>query len=187
MLLINIDVVGWIWQRRVDCHDSTNHWYNWSDHYSEMEAIMLTIKSEPAYSVTITVDIDGQERTVTALDLSPSEADHFEAFLNKEALTPFLEYRFKRAFCESLVDIQLRQAQDAQLVKEHIAGSLIPGYPEIEDFNFGSHFNKTFLEVADNLQNDGLVKIYRDFNSKNIRMIEPTKVGHYLFNLLFGK
>ena len=147
---------------------------------------MLTIKSNPAYSVTMTVDIDGNEKTATAFDLNEVEMTLVQDMLNKESLTPLLEYRFQRSFCEGLVDIPLRQAQNATLLKEHIAKSFVPADPEIVGFKSDGYFNQVFAEVANNLQKKELIKIHYDFNSENIRMIEPTKIGQFVIDLLFG-
>ena len=148
---------------------------------------MLTIKSNPTCSVTITVDIDGQEKTRTVSELTATEAEHLGTFLNEETLNSFLDYRFRRHFCEALVDIPLRQAQDSQLMKEHIARSFMPGNQEDETLDFGKEFEDVFLWMVDELQKDGLIETYYDFNSDYLRMIEPTKVGHALIQMLFGQ
>ena len=148
---------------------------------------MLKIKSNPTYSVTVKLNVDGVEKTAAAYDLTATEAEHLDQFLNEETLNSFLDYRFRRHFCEALVDIPFRQAQDAQLMKEHIARSFMPGDQEDETLGFGKEFEDVFLWMVDELQKDGLIETYYDFNSDYLRMIEPTKVGHALIQMLFGQ
>ena len=148
---------------------------------------MLTIKSDPTYSVTIAVNVDGQHRTATVCELSATDVEQLNRFLDENTLNSFLDYRFRRHFCEALVDIPLRQAQDAQLLKEHIACSFIPGYPDEEPIEIDDDFNDVFLSTVDYLKERGLIKVYYDFNSDNLRMIEPTRVGQALIHILFGR
>ena len=147
---------------------------------------MLTIKSNPAYSVTMKVDIDGEERTMTACDLDIADAMMLDMMTNEDQLNTFLDHRFPKYFCESLVGIPLGQAQDAQLAKEYIAKSFAPGYEAGQPINISDDFDNFFIEVANVLKSRSIIKIHYDFNSENIRMIEPTKIGNIIINFLFG-
>ena len=148
---------------------------------------MLTIKSDPTYSVTIGIEIDGKEKTKTVCELTMDEVEHLGEFLDKNTMNSFLDYRFRRHFCQALVDIPLRQAQDAQILKEDIANSFIPGYPDEEPIKINDDFNDVFISTVDYLQEKGLIETYYDYKSDYIRMIQPTKVGHSLIQILFGE
>ena len=51
---------------------------------------MIKIKSNPTYSVTVQIEIDGLEKTRTVCELSIDEIEHLESFLDEETLNSFL-------------------------------------------------------------------------------------------------
>ena len=144
---------------------------------------MNAINVKYTQTITVTANIYEKEKTVTAYDLNPTEADQFRKLIHPRELGHFLQDRFRKSFCKGLLGLKPSERREADLVKKSIIDSFCAGDPDFNNFKFSNEFNKEFLWMAESLEDCGIIETY--YNIKGDYLVELTNVGHTILNLLF--
>ena len=144
---------------------------------------MNAINVKYTQTIIVTANIYEKEKTVTAYDLNPTEADQFRKLIHPRELGHFLQDQFRKSFCKGLLGLKPSERREADLVKKSIIDSFCAGDPDFNNFKFSNEFNKEFLWMAESLEDCGIIETY--YNIKGDYLVELTNVGHTILNLLF--
>ena len=149
----------------------------------------MSVTVQTCKITTFSFEDNGETRFVTEQNLTDNEIDHLEAWFDYNSIDKFRSYRFRRAFCESLHDMDDNVCFVDDL-KDRIALAYAPGAAVLrtsgnsDDVTVSGYrsedFDYTFDVVAKNLNNRGVIKLHDD------AAIEVTRVGKIIFNLAYS-
>ena len=138
----------------------------------------MSVTVQTCKITTFSFEDNGETRFVTEPNLTDNEIDHLEAWFDYNSIDKFRSYRFRRAFCESLhnMDTNVCFVDD---LKDRIALAYAPSDDVTVSGYRSEQFDYTFDVVAKNLNNRGVINLHND-------TIEVTRVGKIVFDLAYA-
>lgn len=140
----------------------------------------MSVTTHTCSITTFSFEDNGETRFVTEPNLTANEIDHLESLLDYNGVDKFRSYRFRRALCESLYDMD-SNACFVDDLKDRIAIAYAPSDDVTISGYRSEDFDYTFDMVVNNLKGRGLLKLH------NEEAIEVTRVGRIIFNLAYAE
>ena len=146
----------------------------------------MSVTSKTFRVTAFTFEDAGKTRVTMEPELTDSEIDHIEGWLDYNGLEKLRDYRFRRTFCQAVYDMHTNVVFVDEL-KRRTALGLGADSNSIVSGKLSEEFEHTFEVVTTNLAARGMLNLHAASDDlSRTEAVELTRVGKIVLGLAYG-